>query len=196
MTKKVHKGKRRNRKKKGMCLSDRPLVEVSAAGVDIGAREIYVAVPPDRDAEPVRMFATFTEDLQRMVEWLEACGVKTVAMESAGVYWIPLYEMLDARGLKPCLVNARHMKNVPGRRTDWHDCQWIQYLHSVGLLRGAFRPADEVCAVRAIMRHRRSLVEMAAQHTGQKRSPRVTLSWTRLTMGLRMWSICRTRSRR
>ncbi len=196
MTKKVHKGKRRNRKKKGMCLSDRPLVEVSAAGVDIGAREIYVAVPPDRDAEPVRMFATFTEDLQRMVEWLEACGVKTVAMESTGVYWIPLYEMLDARGLKPCLVNARHMKNVPGRRTDWHDCQWIQYLHSVGLLRGAFRPADEVCAVRAIMRHRRSLVEMAAQHTGQKRSPRVTLSWTRLTMGLRMWSICRTRSRR
>ncbi len=196
MTKKVHKGKRRNRKKKGMCLSDRPLVEVSAAGVDIGAREIYVAVPPDRDAEPVRMFATFTEDLQRMVEWLEACGVKTVAMESTGVYWIPLYEMLDARGLKPCLVNARHMKNVPGRRTDWHDCQWIQYLHSVGLLRGAFRPVDEVCAVRAIMRHRRSLVEMAAQHTGQKRSPRVTLSWTRLTMGLRMWSICRTRSRR
>ncbi len=178
MTKKVHKGKRRNRKKKGMCLSDRPLVEVSAAGVDIGAREIYVAVPPDRDAEPVRMFATFTEDLQRMVEWLEACGVKTVPMESTGVYWIPLYEMLDSRGLNPCLVNARHMKNVPGRRTDWHDCQWIQYLHSVGLLRGAFRPADEVCAVRAIMRHRRSLVEMAAQHTGQKRSPMVTFSWT------------------
>jgi transposase len=148
-----------------MCLSDRPLLEASAAGVDIGAREIYVAVPPDRDAEPVRRFATFTEDLQRMVDWLEACGVKTVAMESTGVYWIPLYEMLDARGLKPCLVNARHMKNVPGRRTDWHDCQWIQYLHSVGLLRGAFRPADEVCAVRAIMRHRRSLVEMAAQHT-------------------------------
>jgi transposase len=155
---------KRKKKKKGMCLADRPMVEANAAGIDIGAREIYVAVAPDRDPEPVRMFASFTEDLQRLADWLEACGVGTVAMESTGVYWIPLYEMLEERGLKPCLVNARHMKNVPGRRTDWHDCQWIQYLHSVGLLRGAFRPAEEVCAVRAIMRHRQDLVQMAAQH--------------------------------
>jgi transposase len=147
-----------------MCLADRPLVEASAAGVDIGAREMYVAVPPDRDENPVRVFATFTEDLNRLADWLEQCGVRTVAMESTGVYWIPLYELLDKRGMNPCLVNARHMKNVPGRRTDWHDCQWIQYLHSVGLLRGAFRPDDEACAVRAVMRHRGELVIMAAQH--------------------------------
>ncbi len=155
---------KRKRKKKGMCLADRPMVEANAAGIDIGAREIYVAVPPDRDQEPVRMFASFTEDIQRLADWLESCGVQTVAMESTGVYWIPLYEILEARGLKPCLVYARHMKNVTGRRTDWHDCQWIQYLHSVGLLRGAFRPAEEICAVRAIMRHRQELVQMAAQH--------------------------------
>jgi Transposase IS116/IS110/IS902 family./Transposase. len=161
MAEKKLKGKR---KRKGMCLADRPLIEASAAGVDIGAREIYVAVPPDRDEQPVRVFTSFTEDLNRLADWLVQCGIKTVAMESTGVYWIPLYEILDQRGLKPCLVNARHMKNVPGRRTDWHDCQWIQYLHSVGLLRSAFRPDDEVCAVRCLMRHRGELVTMAAQH--------------------------------
>ena len=85
-------------------------------------------------------------------------------MESTGVFWIPLYELLEQRGLKPCVVNARHMKNVPGRRTDWHECQWIQFLHSVGLLRAAFRPEEQVCAVRAIVRHRQQLVKMAAQH--------------------------------
>jgi len=147
-----------------MCLTDRPTIEAHAAGVDIGAREIYVAVPPDCDKEPVRVFRTFTEDLNALADWLETCGIRTVAMESTGVYWVPLYEILDRRGLKPCLVNARHRKNVPGRRTDWHDCQWIQYLHSVGLLRSAFRPEDQVCAVRAIMRHRGELVTMAAQH--------------------------------
>ena len=162
MPEKLQKRKRKN--KKGMCLADRPMVEAKAAGIDIGAREIYVAVPPDLDPEPVRMFASFTEDLNRLADWLVSIGIRTVAMESTGVYWIPLYEILEARGLKPFLVNARHMKNVPGRRTDWHDCQWIQYLHSVGLLRGAFRPADEICAVRAVMRHRQELVQMAAQH--------------------------------
>lgn len=155
-------GRKRNRK--GMCLADRPTIEPGAAGVDIGAREIYVAVPPDRDENPVRVFSTFTEDLSQLADWLAQCGIQTVAMESTGVYWIPLYEILDKRGMKPCLINARHMKNVPGRRTDWHDCQWIQYLHSVGLLRSAFRPPDEVCAVRAVMRHRAELVGMAMQH--------------------------------
>lgn len=162
MSQQIRSKKKRSRK--GMCLADRPTVEASAAGVDIGAREIYVAVPPDRDENPVQVFGTFTEELNRAGDWLERCGVRTVAMESTGVYWIPLYEILDKRGLKPCLVNARHMKNVPGRRTDWHDCQWIQYLHSVGLLRSAFRPDDEACAVRAVMRHRGELVIMAAQH--------------------------------
>ena len=155
---------RRRKKRKGMCSADRPCLEPNAAGIDIGAREIFVAVPPDRDENPVRVFPTFTEDLQAMAQWLKACGVTTVAMESTGVYWIPLYDILEAHGIKPCLTNARHMKNVPGRRTDWHECQWLQYLHSVGLLRAAFRPEAQVCAVRAIIRHRGELVQMAAQH--------------------------------
>ena len=154
----------RRKKKKGMCLADRPCLEPNAAGIDIGAREIYVAVPPDRTDEAVRVFPTFTEDLEEMARWLKACGVTTVAMESTGVYWIPLYDILEAHGIHPCLTNARHMKNVPGRRTDWHECQWLQYLHSVGLLRAAFRPEAQVCALRAIMRHRGELVRMAAQH--------------------------------
>ena len=147
-----------------MCLQDRPILEPRAAGIDIGAREIWVAVPPELCPDPVRTFPTFTEDLERLAEWLLSLGITTVAMESTGVYWIPLYEILERRGIRPCLVNARHMKNVPGRRTDWHDCQWLQYLHSVGLLRAAFRPEDQICAVRAVMRHRGELVEMAAQH--------------------------------
>jgi len=152
------------KRKKGLCFEDRPVEQPCAAGIDIGAREIFVAVHHDPEERPVRRFATFTEDLEQMADWLERCGVTTVAMESTGVYWIPLYEILDRRGLKPCVVNARHMKNVPGRRTDWHECQWIQFLHSVGLLRAAFRPEDQVCVVRAILRHRQQLVEMAAQH--------------------------------
>ena len=158
------KRRHRGRRRKGLCLTDRPVLEVNAAGIDIGAREIYVAVPPDRDADPVRVFSTFTEDLQRLAEWLRACRITTVAMESTGVYWIPLYGILEAAGIRPCLVDARYLKNVPGRRTDWHDCQWLQYLHSVGLLRAAFRPEAVVCAMRTLMRHRSSLVEMASQH--------------------------------
>jgi transposase len=147
-----------------MCLEDRPILERRAAGIDIGAREIYVAVPPDCDPDPVRVFGTFTEELKRAVDWLVSCGIRTAAMESTGVYWIPLYDILEERGLKPCLVNARHMKNVPGRRTDWHECQWLQYLHSVGLLRGAFRPEADVCAMRVLLRHRGELVQAASQH--------------------------------
>jgi transposase len=152
------------KRKKGLSFEDRPMEQPCAAGIDIGAREIFVAVHHDAENRPVRRFGTFTEDLEQMADWLSRCGVTTVAMESTGVYWIPLFEILDRRGLKPCVVNARHMKNVPGRRTDWHECQWIQFLHSVGLLRAAFRPEDQVCVVRAIVRHRQQLVEMAAQH--------------------------------
>jgi transposase len=154
----------RRKDRKGMCLEDRPVLEPNAGGIDVGAREMYVAVPPDRDENPVRVFQTFTEDLLKLADWLVACRVTTVVMESTGVFWIPLYGILEERGVKPCLVNARHMKNVPGRRTDWHECQWLQYLHSVGLLRAAFRPEGDVCAVRAIMRHRNDLVQMASQH--------------------------------
>lgn len=152
------------RRRKGMCLADRPMLRQDAAGIDIGAREIFVAVPGDRDQEPVRSFQTFTEDLQKMAQWLKQCGIKTVAMESTGVYWIPPYDLLEKEGIEVYLVDARHMKNVPGRRTDWHECQWIQYLHSVGLLRAAFRPNEKVCAVRSLMRHRNDMVLMANQH--------------------------------
>jgi hypothetical protein len=147
-----------------MCLEDRPVLEPNAAGIDVGAREMFVAVSPGADEHPVRVFTTFTEDLHRLADWLTQCGVTTVAMEATGVYWIPLYEILEQRGVRPCLVNARHMKNVPGRRTDWHECQWLQFLHSVGLLRAAFRPEEDICAVRTVLRHRSELVMAATQH--------------------------------
>lgn len=135
-----------------------------AAGIDVGAYEMYVAVPPECSPEPVQSFTTFTEDLHRLADWLVACGIKTIAMESTGVYWIPLFQILETRGFEVCLVNARHVKNVPGRKTDVSDCQWLQYLHAVGLLRGSFRPPDAVCAVRAVLRHRDLLVSYAAAH--------------------------------
>lgn len=159
-TKKLISGK----KKRGLCQQDRPVLEPNAAGIDVGAREMYVAIPPDRDSEPVRVFQTFTVDLDGLVNWLIERGITTVAMESTGVYWIPLFQMLEDRGVRACLVNARHMKNVPGRRTDWHECQWLQYLHATGLLRAAFRPEQKVCAVRTLLRHRSELITMAAQH--------------------------------
>ena len=139
-------------------------IEPNAAGIDVGAREIYVAVARDRDPEPVRCFSTFTEELQAIAAWLKQCGVASVAMESTGVYWIPLYEVLEEAGLRVCLVNSRHVKHVPGRKSDVSDCQWLQYLHSVGLLRGSFRPEAAICALRALSRHRSNLVEAAAVH--------------------------------
>jgi transposase len=136
----------------------------NAAGVDVGATEIYIAVPVDRDAQPVRHFSTFTEDLHAAADWLKSCRVETVAMESTGVYWIPFFQILEARGFQVLLVNAHHVKNVPGRKSDVSDCQWLQYLHSVGLLRGSFRPEQAVCVVRSILRHRDGLVQMASSH--------------------------------
>jgi transposase len=139
-------------------------LNLNAAGVDIGATEIYIAVPGDRDPQPVRCFSTFTEDLHAAADWLKACHIETVAMESTGVYWIPLFQILEARGFQVLLVNAHHVKNVPGRKSDVSDCQWLQYLHSVGLLRGSFRPEQAVCTVRSILRHRDGLVQMASSH--------------------------------
>jgi transposase len=110
------------------------------------------------------MFATFTQDLNELADWLQQRGVRTIAMESTGVYWIPLMQILESRGLEVYLVNAKHVKNVPGRRTDVSDCQWLQYLHAVGLLRASFRPAQDICAVRSLLRHRASLVDMATCH--------------------------------
>lgn len=140
------------------------LTHPNAAGIDIGSASHYVAVPADRDDEPVREFASFTADLQRLADWLQACGVDTVAMESTGVYWIPLYELLDARGFTVLLVNARHVKNVSGRKSDVLDCQWLQQLMSYGLLRGAFRPADAVCTLRSLSRQREMLLRSQARH--------------------------------
>lgn len=133
-----------------------------AAGIDCGAAEHYVAVPPDRDATPVRAFATFTGDLQRLADWLTACRITHVAMEATGVYWIPIYELLEARGFLVSLVNARHVKHVPGRKSDVSDCEWLRDLHILGLLRGSFRPAAAIVALRAYLRHRATLIESAA----------------------------------
>jgi transposase len=133
-----------------------------AAGVDIGARQIHVAVPPDRDATSVRTFETFTDALYQIRDWLKHCRIRSVAMESTGVYWIPLFQVLEAAGLEVCLVNARQAKALPGRKTDVQDCQWLQYLHSVGLLHPSFRPPEDVCAVRSILRYRGRLVRCAA----------------------------------
>lgn len=142
----------------------RHVTEPDAAGIDVGATEMYVAVAPDRDTQYVRRFTTFTSDLVRLADWLGQCRITSVAMESTSVYWIPVFQILEERGIRVCLVNARHVKNVPGRKSDVLDCQWLQYLHSVGLLRASHRPSQTVCALRSIWRHRESLVQMAAVH--------------------------------
>jgi transposase len=145
----------------------RQVVEVlnpNAAGIDVGGSSHYVAVPPDRDDQPVREFGCFTRDLHKLADWLDACGVDTVAMESTGVYWIPIYEILDRRGFKVLLVNARHVKNVAGRKSDVLDCQWLQQLHMFGLVRGAFRPDDQVCVLRSLNRQRATLLRFQARH--------------------------------
>jgi len=144
--------------------SARPgVVHPEAAGVDVGATAVYAAVSPDRDAQPIRRFPTFTRDLHALAKWLTACGVRTVAMESTGVYWIPVLQILESRGFEVVLVNAHHVKNVPGRKSDVADCEWLRYLHSVGLLRGSFRPVDRVCAVRALLRHRDGLIKTSSR---------------------------------
>ena len=111
-----------------------PVLNPDTAGIDVGATELYVAVPPDRDPQPVRVFRTFTDDLHALARWLTACGVRSVALESTGVYWIPVFQVLERHGLEVCLVNARHLKHVTGRKTDVSDGQWLQHLHAVGLL--------------------------------------------------------------
>jgi len=135
-----------------------------AAGIDIGSASHFVAVPPDRDDEPVREFPSFTVDLHALADWLEVCRVDIVAMESTGVYWMPLFELLESRGFTVLLVNARHVKNVSGRKSDVLDCQWLQQLMSYGLLRGAFRPAEQVSVLRALARQRAMLLRGQARY--------------------------------
>jgi len=129
-----------------------PVINSPAAGIDIGATSHWVCAPEDavRPGEsPVREFGAFTTDLDELVEWLLKCGVKTVAMESTAVFWMPLYQKLETAGLEVLLVNARHVRHVPGRKSDCQDCQWLQRLHSYGLLNGSFRPSDDICRTSA-----------------------------------------------
>jgi len=136
----------------------------NAAGIDIGSASHFVAVPPDRDDCAVREFRSFTVDLNALVDWLTACKVNTVAMESTGVYWIPLFELLESRGFTVLLVNARHVKNVSGRKSDVLDCQWLQQLMTYGLLSGAFRPTEQICVLRSLYRQRGMLLRSQARH--------------------------------
>ncbi len=139
-------------------------INLNAAGIDIGSERHMVAVPEGRDEISVREFATFTADLNALADWLQQCGITTVAMESTGVYWIPLFELLERRGFEVKLVDARHVKNVTGRKSDILDCQWIQQLHTYGLLTGAFRPPDEVCVLRSYLRQREMLTQTSSMH--------------------------------
>ena len=139
-------------------------MNLMAAGIDIGSKSHFVAIPEGVDKVSVREFASFTPDLHELAQWLEKCQIKTVAMESTGVYWIPLYELLDSRGFEVLLVDARKVKNVSGRKTDVLDCQWLQQLHTYGLLSGAFRPVEHICELRAYMRQRNMLLQYAAIH--------------------------------
>jgi transposase len=141
-----------------------PQLTANAAGIDVGGTSHFVVVPPDRDGTPVREFRTFTGDLYRLAEWLTACGIETVAMESTGVYWIPLFQVLEARGFTVKLVDAHQLKQAPGRKSDVLDCQWLQQLHSFGLLAGAFRPDDQLCVLRSYLRQRAMLATYAGQH--------------------------------
>ena len=142
-------------------------INPNVAGLDCEAAAHFVAVPPDRDPNPVQSFTTFTSDLLRLADWLAAGGLTSVAMEATGVYWIPIYEILESRGCEVLLVNAWHLKNVPGRKSDVSDCEWIRELHSVGLLRGSFPPTDGIVALCAYLRHRQTLIEAAGTY-GQR----------------------------
>ena len=139
-------------------------INLNAAGIDVGDSQMYVAVPEDRDEQFVRVFGTFTRDLLSIAQWLKDCHITTVAMESTGVYWIPLFEILVEHGFDVLLVDARKIKNVSGRKTDIQDCQWIQQLHTYGLLHGSFIPEQNMRALRDMVRHRANLLRYRASH--------------------------------
>lgn len=145
-------------------LEPMPVIYPNAAGLDIGSTEIMVAIPPDREGKTVRGFGTYTPDLKELADWLSESQVTHVAMESTGVYWIPIYELLEERGFEVIVVNARHIKTPPGRKSDVQDCQWIQRLHSYGMLSGSFRPGADMCTLRAYLRHRDNLIADRSKH--------------------------------
>ena len=156
--------KKKNKASKRAHFQSLPLIHPNAAGIDVGAKEHVVAVPCDRDSQPVRTFQAFTPDLHELAAWLKRCGIETVALESTGIYWLSLYEVLEQHGFEVRVVNARHVKNVPGRtKTDVLDCQWIQKLHSFGLLNGSFRPDAQIRKLRTYMRLKDNLVVEGTQ---------------------------------
>ena len=151
-----------NRGKSGTKPAELSQLNLNSAGIDVGATSHFVAVPADRSEQPVQEFEAFTADLYRLADWLTECGVATVAMESTGVYWIPLFGVLEERGFQVMLVDPRRIKNVPGRKSDVVDCQWLQQLHTYGLLSGAFRPEGDIRRLRSYLRQRAMLVEYAS----------------------------------
>lgn len=156
----THKRKNDRSKKRKRPIRSLETIQPNAAGIDLGSREHWVAGPPQEDKTPnVERFGTTTPELLRLADWLTQQGIKTVAMESTGVYWIPLFEILDSKGFEVLLANARQVTHVPGRKTDMLDCQWLQLLHACGLLRGSFRPSDDICRLRALIRERNTMVE-------------------------------------
>jgi len=141
------------------------MINPNATGIDVTSEEMWVCVPEDRTENNVRRFGAFTCDLYAIADWLQECGVTSVSMESTGIYWIPLHQVLEEREFEVCLVNARQMKNVSGRpKTDRLDCRWIQRLHSYGLLMASFRPDDETCQLRSLLRHRDAVIRGAVRH--------------------------------
>ena len=156
----VAQHKKVNKNDRTRSLRSLKTIEPHAAGIDLGSREHWVAGPPrDDDSPNVARFGTTTPELVRLADWLAEQSVETVAMESTGVYWIPLFEILDSHGFKVVLANARQLHHVPGRKTDMIDCQWLQFLHACGLLRGSFRPSDDICRLRALIRERNTMVD-------------------------------------
>ena len=148
-----------SQRKRGKKLPARlDIAQPDAAGIDVGSRRHYVSVPEDRAEEPVQNFGCYTPDLTAMADFLKQCGIRSVVMESTGVYWVPVFRVLEEAGFEVVLVNPRHVKHVPGRKTDVLDCQWLRQLHTFGLLNGAFVPARDVDAMRTYWRQRNTLV--------------------------------------
>jgi len=156
--------KRKKKQKPNRFNEDMPVINSNAGGIDIGASELWVSIAPERDEEPIRRYEMFTRDLQAMAEWLKQRGIDSVAMESTGVYWIPVFQILERQGIQVVLVNAKYAKNVAGRKSDWLDCQWLRILHTFGLLSGSFHPVTEMAILRSYLRHRQMLIEYGAGH--------------------------------
>jgi len=152
------------------------IINPDSAGIDIGATSHFVAVPSSRDTETVREFLCFTPNIQQMIEWLKACKIKTVVMESTGSYWIPVFEMLEQAGFEVNLVDAHHVKNIRGRKSDVIDCQWLQQLHAHGLLSAAFRPENKIVELRSYVRQRSLLIEAAAQQVNRMQKSLVQMN--------------------